>query len=239
MKSRDNYGVLIILSILLAAFIMASLYFIPRNRESYTESRSITTKSISIESGLYQISIKYPFLDNKIADNIIDVLIHNEVSKFKKMLPAKKLSHNWVCGLWMDHKTWKFSKDVVSVKFENYVFTGGAHGNTAVITKVINERTGKEYSIKDIFRSGIDYPKILSELIIPGLTRKLGRMSDKKWIQSGAGPKKANFKKFVLTPKELVVYFDQSSVGPYAAGIQEGRISLAHLKKYLNPPFNQ
>ena len=198
---------------------------------------TIRTKTISIEADSYRVNIKYPFTNSPAINASIKKLINEQVRIFKRDSKAARVNPDWVYELWIDHKSWKYSDTTASFEFEIYEFTGGAHGTTKVVTKVIDAASGKEYGLADIFRKRSGYADVLSGLCEQQLREKLGGYADDRWIARGAGPRPENFRHFVLTPCCLKIYFEQYQVGPYAVGIQEVTVAIDKLKDILEPKF--
>jgi hypothetical protein len=193
-------------------------------------------KLILIEKPDYTVSIQYPHTGNIKVDPVVDKLIRDESVAFAEDKPAKA-EHGWQYQLYIRYVSSSFSKDIVCYKFEVYSFMGGAHGNTKLVTKVININTGKIYGLDDVFRSGSGYLTKISDICIAYLTNKLGKIADPKWIGEGAGPKKVNYQDFVLDGRNIVFYFEQYQVAPYSEGVQEVKVPLSSVKQYLQEAF--
>lgn len=119
--------------------------------------------------------------------------------------------------------------EIVSVVFQEYQFTGGAHGNTASSTITFDLRTGREVRLADLFKPRSNYLQVLSDFCVKKLKEDMSDMTDADWIEGGAGPKAENFRSWNLTKLGLVVNFDAYQVAAYAAGPQEVVVPYAEL----------
>ncbi|MDR0906311.1 MAG: DUF3298 domain-containing protein [Oscillospiraceae bacterium] len=120
----------------------------------------------------------------------------------------------------------------LTLTLDGYVYSGGAHGLPLRDTYVISLAESKRYALKDLFKNGADYEKLLiAEL------NKL-RAADSEKYEAVDKIDADNFKYlggygFYLTDDALVIYFQPYEVGPYAAGFVDFEVPLAALKDYL------
>lgn len=116
---------------------------------------------------------------------------------------------------------------ILSITSDYYQYTGGAHGGTNRIGYNIDLSTGQVLQLPDIFAKDFDYKTALSKelsLIMkqdPGLyfedaTAVIEEMADSRpfYIQEG----------------NLVLYFNQYEIAPYAAGILDFKIPFEKLQ---------
>lgn len=123
--------------------------------------------------------------------------------------------------------------DFISLIFSDYVFLGGAHGNTGYSTVNYDLKNNKEIKLADLFEPKSDYLKIISEYSIADLKKRVGEMSDDEWISKGAGADAGNFQSWNLTKKGLMFTFSPYQVAAYAAGSQTVIIPYDKLKSIL------
>jgi peptidoglycan-N-acetylglucosamine deacetylase len=224
---------------IIVGFLIVAVFWLgacDRSKKQTASYSNIQTNTISIEADSYNINIKYPFMNEPSLDRPIDKLIKSQVAKFTKDSTAPKMNPDWKYELWIDYSVDKFSKDLFSFKFTIYQFTGGAHGSTQVMTRVM-DRSGKEYRLNDVFLGNSKYLERLSTISATKILEQLGRTADKKWVKSGTLPKTSNFSSFILIPGNMVVYFGQYQVAPYADGIIEVKVPLKDLNDILKAPF--
>lgn len=194
------------------------------------------------ETSSYSIRVNYPHSGNKQIESILRDYIDDYVTSFKKD-SAKKISPK--NNLDISYEKSNFSKDIVSYIFYIYTFTGGAHGNTTIVTKTFDIKTLNEISLDKVFLEEEDYLSKISEItksqlkenLIPKEATTDSIKFSEEWIEEGASLKKENYQKFILTPKHIVFYFEQYQVAPYSEGIQEVKIPFYEIDNLLKEPF--
>ena len=126
----------------------------------------------------------------------------------------------------------------VSLYFDGYQFTGGAHGNTVRTSQTWNLQTGCRITLRQLFPRGVDYKK----LIIETVKRQIASQ-----IQNGTNYYFDNYEKlvdqtfqpcnFYLMPNQLAVYFQQYDIAPYSSGIPV--FLIPYTKSGIIPPSCQ
>ncbi len=56
-------------------------------------------------------------------------------------------------------------RGILSITFDDYMYTGGAHGGTVRSSYTVDLDTGRTYSLKDLFASGADYVALLNDRV--------------------------------------------------------------------------
>lgn len=124
------------------------------------------------------------------------------------------------------------SGNIISVLLNTYIFDGGAHGNTSLISLNYDLNTRKYIDIRQA--SLMEYNQI-SSICRDTLYKKLidnekSGMSPtekdalKQMINTGAFPQAGNFEIFTVDGSKIFVLFEPYSVAPYAYGIQKVQI---------------
>jgi hypothetical protein len=172
-------------------------------------------------------------------------LVFRKISEFKKGLAAiageeeqapsdsdmrSDLSVSYTVGLAND--------DLVSIGFVIAGYSrGAAHPNS--YTEAINYdlKNGQPLKLAELFQPAAAYLKVISTYCIDDLKKQAkaqgaSSLTD-KWIQTGAAPKPANYKSWIIRRKGLAITFDAYQVGPYAAGPQYVEIPYAALKEII------
>jgi len=109
---------------------------------------------------------------------------------------------------------------VVSLYFDEYVFTGGAHGNTTRTSDTWNALHGRRIALPELFPQDFDYAQMLKALIVEEITARNAAEPGLYMDEYPALVEKAFCpNQFYLTPGELVLYFQQYDIAPYATGI--------------------
>lgn len=102
--------------------------------------------------------------------------------------------------------------EILSIVQWYYVYSGGAHGNTYFKTVTYNIETGKFLEMKDLFKEGVDYQTLLTDLV----KGEIEARGDK--AQGFYFEKVDDHTLFYLTKSGLVMLFSPYSIAPYVAG---------------------
>jgi hypothetical protein len=105
----------------------------------------------------------------------------------------------------------------VSVAFESYRFTGGAHGMSRYESINYDLSEGRTLSIGDLLGSDPDWLVRLSDEAIAQLSERFPDGFE-EWFAKGAAPDPANFACFTFTRYTITVQFQLYQVAPYAYG---------------------
>lgn len=201
--------------------------------------KSYKTIELSEKSDYLETNIKYPeFTDlpelNKRIENTI-------LSNWKNFKSYSKETWNEIATLnnrgngklapfdYMVTFEVSGSVNIISVLLNTYVFDGGAHGNTSLISLNYDLNTGKYIDIRQA--SLMDYNQI-SSICRDTLYKKLidneksgmsltEKDSMKQMINTGAFPQAGNFEIFTVDDSKVYAWFEPYSVAPYAYGIQK------------------
>lgn len=118
-------------------------------------------------------------------------------------------------GLTSSYKLTYNAGGVVSVCMDIYTFMGGAHGSTIQTGYTFDLKSGKFQTLEDFL--GRDWQSVAKSKIIPAIKARGGEFFDE--------PKQGKFDiapgQFYLTPKGVVVFFQQYEIAPYSTGIPE------------------
>jgi hypothetical protein len=126
------------------------------------------------------------------------------------------------------------TNEFVSVLFELYEYTGGAHGNTTLITFNFFAPLGELLSLDQCLVSEDAFTE-LSRKVRERLISRLQEMGNEAWIDHGAEPTWENYQAFSLTPDRLILYFQPYQVAPYAAGAQRVEIPWSEIQELILP----
>lgn len=108
----------------------------------------------------------------------------------------------------------------LSVFFDKYEYTGGAHGQTVRISDNRSLQTGNIIKLSDIFKNSPGYIKLILRRIIKQADKNIEDMPGiyfddyKKLIVENFNPQSFN-----ITPDSLDFYYQQYDIAPYASGI--------------------
>lgn len=107
---------------------------------------------------------------------------------------------------------------VLSLYFERYEFTGGAHGNTTRRSQTWNLQGCRRLTLAELFPAGFDYHTFLFEEIFCQIQGEPDiYFEDYRKLVVSTFEEES----FYCTPRGLVIYFQQYDIAPYASGIRE------------------
>lgn len=176
-----------------------------------------------------RLDIKYPqivrlrnsfvrrMINNSILDAVYDLIRkHNYVSN-----PDVTITGNYSVKL--------HQKGLLSLLYENYGYSkGAAHGITYQSSQTFNLEDGAEYKLRDLFQSGSDYRRRLSDII-------------KREFKKRDIPMIAEFQSigedqdFYLTDKAIGIYFQLYEYTPYVYGFPTFEIPFPEVKDVIDP----
>jgi hypothetical protein len=109
-------------------------------------------------------------------------------------------------------------KCIISLFFDRYTYTGGAHGRTIRSSQTWNLQKGYMLTLRRLFRCPEDY----KAYIFAEITRQIQENPE---IYFEDYPKLIvqtfNEESFYCTPDGIVIYYQQYDIAPYSSGIRE------------------
>lgn len=104
----------------------------------------------------------------------------------------------------------------LSLYFDQYEFTGGAHGNTVRDSATWNLNQGRIMRLAEFFPANRNYRAYIINMVIEQISRDpTNYFEDYKNLVA----QYFNPNSFFLTPEGIIVYFQQYEIAPYATGI--------------------
>lgn len=121
-----------------------------------------------------------------------------------------------------NYKVHNLNSKFLSLTIVYHAYTGGAHGNYNVTPYNYDLTTGKEVSLKNLFKEGFDYKKIINTEIKKQIT---ALNKDNYSIQ---GFESISEKQpFYIEGDNLVIYFQPYEIAPYAMGTPKFKIPVS------------
>lgn len=120
--------------------------------------------------------------------------------------------------------------DLLSLYFDEYTYSGGAHGSTIRTSDTWNTRKGCRLGLYqmsgDPFRTRKVILDTINQQIAVQIKNEEGMYFDdyEKLVAENFNPEN-----FYLTPEGLVIYYQQYDIAPYASGIPEFTLPLKWL----------
>lgn len=108
----------------------------------------------------------------------------------------------------------------LSTYYDQYEFTGGAHGNTLRLSNTFSLQTGKVLKLKNFFENKNNYKDIILKQILDqaneNISKNPGIYFDnyKKLIVENF-----NEESFYITPTSIDIYYQKYDIAPYSTGI--------------------
>ncbi|MCX8074553.1 MAG: DUF3298 and DUF4163 domain-containing protein [Clostridia bacterium] len=123
------------------------------------------------------------------------------------------------------------SSCTLSTYFDQYNYTGGAHGNTLRISKTFSLNTGNIIKLKDFFKNKKNYKEFIISLLQDQASKNLVK-NPGIYFENYKELIEKNFKEenFYLTPNTINFYFQQYDIAPYSTGIVVFEIPYSDLK---------
>ncbi len=107
---------------------------------------------------------------------------------------------------------------IISLYFDNYEYTGGAHGLTSRSSQTWNLQTGEMLELSQLFADSFDYKSYLIQQIIEQIKENPDIYFDN---YEELVVQNFNENSFYCTPEGLVIYYQQYDIAPYSSGIRE------------------
>lgn len=126
---------------------------------------------------------------------------------------------------WYEIKT--NERGILSLTIGNYAFVyPSAHGLTIVKGLTFDTDSGEAIELKDLFRPGADYVKVLSDIVEQQIKeREIGLLDKFEGIRPDQD--------FYIADKSLVLFFQLYEITPYYMGLQYFPISVYQIQDII------
>ncbi|WIV17610.1 WG repeat-containing protein [Paenibacillus polygoni] len=129
-----------------------------------------------------------------------------------------------------DYEVIYYKKDLVVIELNGYHYTiGAAHGLPTKIHALIHLVTGRIFMLRDLFKAGADYVKVLSKRIRKIITDDPAYSYVFSESYQGIKPNQP----FYVSDNALHLYFAPYEIGPYAAGFPAFTIPFDEIKELI------
>lgn len=135
--------------------------------------------------------------------------------------------------LFSRYQTGTLNQNLLSLYVDYYTFTGGAHGSTDRRPYNFDLQTGQPLKLADIFLPGYDFPGIINQEISARIATEPDNYFPGEMGFQGIRDDQG----FYIKDGQLVVYFAQYEIAPYAAGMPEFTFPLSQFWEGLNARF--
>lgn len=201
---------------------------------SFKENISVSTNEIKSKSDLIDIDLKIPVIHgikDKTFQSKLNKAYYDEAISFrdeilKEAQDFKKYAelHNIPYRPFVAYITYKvpYNKDgLLSIVTYYYRYTGGAHGGTLIKSQNINTNTRKVMLLKDLFKKSTNYKEIINKEVL----RQINLNEGNYFKDSFKGI--SENQPYYLEDGDIIIYFQEYEIAPYAFGIPEFKIPLS------------
>ncbi len=135
------------------------------------------------------------------------------------------------------HKVIFATDEVISILFYAQGYSwGAAHGYHYPLALNYDLKRGRVLKLTDLFKPNAKPLQIIERYCLEDLSRQLERTPEQIREWSGrTKPKPENYRAWVLTPKGLVIIFEEYQVTSYAGGEPKVLIAYTRLSDIINP----
>lgn len=122
---------------------------------------------------------------------------------------------------------------IISLFYDHYVYSGGAHGNTIRTSDTWNLQNNKKVKLDDIFECSMEPERYILKYVAEEIKKDpdIYFSEDKSLISQSYNPDN-----FYCLPGGIVFYYQQYDIAPYSSGIREFFIPY---DKCVRNPVNQ
>ena len=176
-------------------------------------------KVLRSDEELCRITIRYPVTGIAVVDRENEEWGRQQLEAFRLVCaedkPEQAYAFDASCTLV------RASDRFLTSVWDVFDYTGGAHANEDIQTRIFDLQKGKPVELYDLFENLDDALKIFSDYSVSELSRKLGEEGlVPDMLREGTAPEADNFSRIALTSEGLRLYFPPYQVAPWAAGLQ-------------------
>lgn len=192
-----------------------------------------------LSTDILNVKITYPvvqLISNEIAENRINRYYNFSVYQFKHYTSNEFKANALDSYLYARKNKFPFRENqavmnytvtfneacILSTYFDQYQYSGGAHGNTIRTSVNWDLNTGKIITLDDIFQNQTYYGEYLINAIIE-LAEAQAKTNQFIFFDNYRDTIFQNFnpKNFYFTPSGITIFYQQYEIGPYSSGIIE------------------
>lgn len=116
---------------------------------------------------------------------------------------------------------------IISIITYGYIYTGGMHGYSFKRAVTANTETGQIYKLPDLFAKGVNYKKILDDII----KKQIDSRGEWKGYLEFKGVDENT--KFCVASGILTIFYEEYEIGSYSMGAPEFYIPVMDLRQSL------
>ncbi|NPA36254.1 MAG: DUF3298 and DUF4163 domain-containing protein [Chlorobi bacterium] len=166
------------------------------------------------ESGVWgSMDVSFPVYKNSFIDSVINTFVSDQIKEFMA-LTDYAVDDSMKYEMTVKYEEYFARPGVLSVVFNIYQFTGGAHGNNFIVSLVFDTENNKILKLSDFVKAG-EFTKLRS-FVRDKLKDNLEY--DESVDEGTATPE--DFSAFAVTDDKLIFWFSPYQVASYADGLQ-------------------
>lgn len=126
----------------------------------------------------------------------------------------------------LDYKVTYQNYSVVSLYTDEYIFSGGAHGNTKREAQNWNLQTGRQIILKELFPNNPYYIIDILKEINNQIAKQI-EAGENQYFDNYCGLVQENFRfeNFYMVKEGVTIFFNQYEIAPYSSGIPTFKIN--------------
>jgi hypothetical protein len=191
------------------------------HKQAIVMNIDIEYPNISLKNGKIaqpRINLRFNNIAKRFYDYAVDTLLPGAIELYERSIKESYPFHAY--DIVMKYNVTLNDKCTLSTYYDQYQYTGGAHGTTLRLSDTFSLQTGNVIKLEDLFENTRNYKEVIIKQIInqanENMLKNPGIYFDdyKKLIIE-------NFSddNFYITPKTLDIYYQQYDIAPYSTGI--------------------
>lgn len=184
-----------------------------------------STTPLSLKVAVHFPELGLPAIDAQVAHWATNMATNFQENVTKEAAPDDNTKYE----LQGNYTVSRPSPAAVSITYEVWTYTGGAHGNRDIITLNFDTEHGEYLALENIFADTEQALELMSTYCYSVLSAELGTDSSGTMLKSGTSPDTENFSALTLLPAGVIVHFQPYQVAPWSSGPQKVSMSLEDL----------
>ena len=175
-----------------------------------------------------KVKIHYPHVSNLPHPSIEKKINADIISLLNEMLIEQGFYSDNLVEMIGTFEIKTNERGVLSLSLTVYSFTGGAHGLTIVKSLTFDVSTGKQNTLKDLFKQNSEYVKVLSEIV----AKKIVEWDVPLLVEFRAIRPDQDF---YIADHSIVIYFQVYEYTPYVYGFPYFPIAIKDIEEIIRP----
>lgn len=193
----------------------------------------VSSRAVKEKSDIMETDLNIPVVSGQLDSGVladINQRFEEDAMKLKQTLGAEVKDYAAECAregypirpyeLFTRYQQCSLNDNILSLYVDYYQYTGGAHGITERRAYNINLKNGELLPLAQLFKPGYDYKTVIDKEI----NRQIALDPDTYFEGDMGFQGIATEQNYYLDGENLVIYFNQYEIAPYAAGIREFNI---------------